>query len=68
MIQIDQLKFQDSGKNIYSHLLRFDVSFLVEGTITANPILSDFCKDILFDYVELYPELAFHTKVLTVLA
>ena len=51
MIQIDQLKFQDSGKDIYSHLLRFDVSFLVEGTITANPILSDFCKDILFDYV-----------------
>ena len=68
IIETSRLKFQDSGKKIYCQLLKLDISFLVEGTISSNPILSEFCEGVLFDYVDSYPELAFHTKILTVLA
>ena len=35
-----RLKFQDSGKKACIELLNKNVIFLIEGTISANPIIS----------------------------
>lgn len=40
MIETRRLKYQDSGKHVYCQLLKLDVPYVVEGTISANPILS----------------------------
>ena len=40
MIEMGRLKVQDNGKKIYCQLLKLDVAYVVEGTISANPILS----------------------------
>jgi hypothetical protein len=40
MHDTSRLKFQDNGKNICIELLNKTVSYLTEGTISANPIIS----------------------------
>lgn len=52
---MSRLKFQDSGKQISVLLLSIDISFLSEGSISANPLISKFCQNALNDYIENYP-------------
>ena len=48
MIDKNRLKFQDAGKKTSVRLLSLDVSYLAEGSISANPLISDFCQKALF--------------------
>ena len=50
-LEVNQLKYKDDGKKIAEKLINQDVSFVIEGTVSANPIISDFCEKILFDYI-----------------
>jgi hypothetical protein len=40
----------------------------VEGIVSANPIISEFCSEIVQEYIYRIPELAVYTKVLVIFA
>lgn len=48
MLEMNQLKFQDEGKKKAKKLINQDVAYVIEGTVSANPIVSEFCAKILF--------------------
>ena len=55
MLEVNQLKYRDQWKKTAEKLINQDVSFVIEGTVSANPMISDFCEKILFEYIENYP-------------
>ena len=55
MFEVNQLKYKDQGKKIALKLINQDVCFVIEGTVSANPIVSEFCEKILYLYIENYP-------------
>lgn len=50
-IEINQMKFKDETKKRARKLITEDVSYLIEASISSNPIIAEFSQDILFQYI-----------------
>jgi hypothetical protein len=66
MIEFRRARVKDHYKDEVRELSKLDVSFLIQSTASANPVIAKFSLNCLQSFIEEIPEMAFFTRMLMV--
>ena len=66
MLQLKKAKRTDEHKDKVRQVIKQDISYLIQSSASAHPLVTNFSRTCLNMFVEEIPEIAFHTQLLKI--